>query len=130
MKKTKNDLISSWVDKGNRDLITAKNLFKESGFKDIICFHAQQACEKLLKAYLIHFNKEYPKTHDLENLIEILLDFDPEIKDWKENAAILSSYAVGIRYPDFDIPTQEDTLKAVNFSEKIFNYISQKLKEK
>ena len=82
-----------------------------------------------MKAYLIHFNKEYPETHDLENLIEILLDFDPEIKDWKENASILSSFAVGIRYPDFDIPTQEDTLKAVNFGEKIFNYITQKLKE-
>lgn len=35
-------------------LITAKQLFKESGFEDIICFHAQQACEKILKVYLIH----------------------------------------------------------------------------
>ncbi len=128
MKKTKNELISSWVEKGNRDLITAKKLLKESGFKDIIYFHAQQACEKILKAYLIHFNREYPKTHDIENLIELLLGFDPELKNWKENAAILSSYAVGIRYPDFDIPTQEDTEKAVEFSEEIFNYISQLLK--
>ena len=128
MKKTKNELISSWVEKGNRELITAKKLLKESGFKDIICFHAQQACEKILKAYLIHFNREYPKTHDIENLIELLLGFDPELKNWKENAVILSSYAVGIRYPDFDIPTQEDTEKAVEFSEEIFNYISQLLK--
>jgi len=128
MKKTKNELISSWVEKGNRDLITAKKLLKESGFKNIICFHAQQACEKILKGYLIHFNREYPKTPDIENLIELLLGFDPELKNWKENAAILSSYAVGIRYPDFDIPTQEDTEKAVEFSEEIFNYISQLLK--
>ena len=81
-----------------------------------------------MKGYLIHFNREYPKTHDIENLIELLLGFDPELKNWKENAAILSSYAVGIRYPDFDIPTQEDTEKAVEFSEEIFNYISQLLK--
>ncbi|MHA1522124.1 MAG: HEPN domain-containing protein [Promethearchaeota archaeon] len=82
-----------------------------------------------MKAYLIHFNREYPKTHDLENLIELLLEFDPEIKIWKENAAILSSYAVSIRYPDFDLPTQGDTKNAVKFSEEMFNYILKKMEE-
>jgi HEPN domain-containing protein len=38
-------------------------------FPDIICFYAQQAAEKYLKAYLVFLEKEFPKTHALEDLV-------------------------------------------------------------
>jgi HEPN domain-containing protein len=39
---------------------------------DVIFFHIQQAAEKLIKA-LLSFNKvNYPKIHDLEELLNIL----------------------------------------------------------
>lgn len=67
MKKTRNDLVRAWCEKGRRDFITAhKALLDESEiFPDIICFHAQQAAEKYLKAYLVFLEKEFPKTHAL-----------------------------------------------------------------
>ena len=41
-----------------------------------ICFHAQQAAEKALKAVLIHRNVDFPFTHDLEELLDTLDETD------------------------------------------------------
>ena len=117
MTNTKHNLVKSWFDKGKRDLITAQQLIKQDGFRDIICYHAQQAVEKFLKTYLIFFDIDFPKTHDLENLLALLIEKDPSLGNWFENAAMLSSYAVEIRYPGFDIPTIEDSQKSVSFAE-------------
>jgi HEPN domain-containing protein len=38
----------------------------------IIGFHAQQACEKCLKAVLASVGVEFPRTHDLLRLLELL----------------------------------------------------------
>jgi hypothetical protein len=39
---------------------------------ELIGFHAQQAVEKLLKAWLAHLGVDYPRTHSLGTLVEIL----------------------------------------------------------
>jgi HEPN domain-containing protein len=39
---------------------------------DTLGFHAQQAAEKLLKAALVSRDVEYPRTHNLSVLIELL----------------------------------------------------------
>lgn len=51
MKKSKIDLVKNWLEKARRDLVTAQNGFAYAEtFTDIICFHAQQAGEKYIKA--------------------------------------------------------------------------------
>lgn len=52
MTKTKSDLVRAWCEKGRRDLITARiaRAHTIEILPDIICFHAQQAAEKFLKA--------------------------------------------------------------------------------
>lgn len=69
MKKSKVDLVKKWLEKARRDLMTAKSgLDSSEPFTDIICFHAQQAGEKYIKAYLVWQEIEFPKTHSLEDL--------------------------------------------------------------
>jgi HEPN domain-containing protein len=46
-------------------------------FPDIVCFHAQQAAEKYLKAYLVFLEQDFPKTHALEDLVLIASSKDP-----------------------------------------------------
>ena len=67
MTKTRSDLIQAWCEKGRRDFITAQNSLLDTKeiFPDIICFHAQQAAEKYLKAYLVFLEQDFPKTHAL-----------------------------------------------------------------
>lgn len=43
---------------------------------DMIGFHAQQAVEKLLKAVLANLGIGYPRTHDIDRLVDLLADND------------------------------------------------------
>jgi HEPN domain-containing protein len=37
---------------------------------EALCFHAQQAVEKAIKAVLVHFNLSVARTHSIERLID------------------------------------------------------------
>jgi len=95
MKKSNVDLVRNWLEKARRDLITAKNgLDSSEPFTDIICFHAQQAGEKYLKAYLVWQKIEFPRTHSLEDLILLATQTDSSFSGLTEDAGILTPYAV------------------------------------
>ena len=47
--KTKRELIDSWVDKAEKDLLSAKHeLSFPDAVTETVCFHCQQAVEKYL----------------------------------------------------------------------------------
>ena len=70
---SKKEVIRLWLAKAESDLKTAQILIKDKDPPtDSICFHAQQAVEKLLKAYLTYFDIKVPKTHDIGNPFEAL----------------------------------------------------------
>lgn len=102
MTKTRGDLIQAWCEKGRRDIITAQNSLLDTKeiFSDIVCFHAQQAAEKYLKAYLVFFELDFPKTHALEDLVLLASSKDSACRNLFTVACDLSPYAVEVRYPD------------------------------
>jgi HEPN domain-containing protein len=128
MKKSNVDLVRNWLEKARRDLITAKNgLDSSEPFTDIICFHAQQAGEKYLKAYLVWQTIEFPKTHSLEDLILLATQKDSSFSGLIEDAGILTPYAVEIRYGESEEPLFEDAKEAVEVAEQIREFVFQKL---
>jgi HEPN domain-containing protein len=65
---------------------------------DNVCFNAQQCVEKYLKALLITQGKEFPKTHDLGELMALLpLRLRPTLDI--EDLDKLTDYATVTRYP-------------------------------
>ena len=54
-----------------------------------ICFHFQQAAEKYLKAYIIHNNLEFWKTHDLPLLLKQCVSIDSAFKNYAEDCEYL-----------------------------------------
>lgn len=58
----------AWLAKAESDRLAARRLFDAGGPFDAVCFHAQQACEKALKAVLAWAEVEIPRTHNLEDL--------------------------------------------------------------
>ena len=70
-----------------------------------VCFHAQQASEKFLKAFLTANNVEFPKIHDLIILIEdycTLVNISFNLL--KPRLIGMSEYAANARYPGNRFP--------------------------
>ena len=51
--EVKRDLVRQWLTKAENDLGVARHLAAESGYFTAVAFHAQQAAEKYLKAFLV-----------------------------------------------------------------------------
>lgn len=73
----------------------------------IICFHAQQAIEKCLKAALFCHRIEFRRTHDLEMLSGLLAEHRIALPLSADQLASLNPCAVMLRYDDveFEIAT-------------------------
>lgn len=73
-----------------------------------LCFDAQQAAEKALKAVLVHRGLPFRKTHDIGYLLALLDDAGQDISEGLRVADILTSYAVETRYPGQGEPVTAD----------------------
>lgn len=96
-----NDLTAEWIAKAEGDLTTAGRELRarRSPNYDAACFHAQQAAEKYLKAFLQERDESFPKTHNLIELLELCLPLDPLFELQRDLLVRLDRYAVRYRYP-------------------------------
>ena len=114
-----------WFRKAESDLLVIKNnLSAEEIPIDACCFHAQQAAEKYLKAYLVSKQISFPKTHDLQALLNICVVVDYIFNQLTEPIIGLSDYAIAPRYPDaFDDLTIDDAKKAQKDALEIKDFV-------
>jgi HEPN domain-containing protein len=91
----------SWLEHARSDLRLARLAVGQDVLPEQICFHAQQAVEKALKAILLARHVEFPLTHDLEELLSIFAVAGIEVPDQLQEAGMLTPYAVETRYPGF-----------------------------
>jgi len=119
------ELARQWLAKAQNDLLNAdNNLASEIVPYDTVCFHCQQAAEKLLKAYLVARASQPPFTHDLLLLLEEILPFCADVETLRDDLALLMPYAVEARYPDeLFVPTQEDTCEARQAAENVLQWL-------
>jgi HEPN domain-containing protein len=99
-------LMMPWIDKAEEDLELARDTVsgpKSFRFRASIGFHCQQAAEKYLKALLTHWQVEFPKTHDLEQLLKLAATAAPRLAISDTDAEWLTRFGVEPRYPS-DIP--------------------------
>lgn len=93
--------VQAWVVKAESDFRAAELLLKaEDAPFDVVCFHAQQAAEKYLKAALTCMGVQFPKTHDLALLLGLFpasSSIGTRIADLSE----LTDAAVSVRYPGY-----------------------------
>lgn len=95
-----NSVIKEWIDKAEADYRTAKreSVVQSGANYDAVCFHAQQCIEKLMKAVLIKWNINPPKTHDLTTLSQLLPSSHQSMVNIQK-LRFLSNAAVSFRYP-------------------------------
>ena len=87
-----------WLNRARSNLVLADNRLPGVYLEDL-CFEAQQAAEKALKALLIHRGIGFPYVHDLSQLLTLLHTSGLAIPDEVLEATTLSKFAVATRYP-------------------------------
>lgn len=128
-----NEDVVNWIKKAENDLKTGKDEIKtENPATDTVCFHMQQCVEKYLKAFLVLNDKEFRKTHDITELIELCCEIDEDFQELYEiNADKLTKYAIEIRYPEeFYFPLLKEAEEAIQIAEYVKEFVLKKLKTK
>jgi HEPN domain-containing protein len=117
----RDEFVHQWRLKAEEDLNAAKSLITYgASFLSTVCFHSQQAAEKYLKAFLTHHQVEFPKTHDIDELLDLITPIDGNLSESLRDVIVLTNYGVDVRYPG-DLPsvTASDAQQAVELAEKV-----------
>ena len=112
-----------WLARARGDLALAKAPLPEGAFLDDLCFHAQQAAEKAIKAVYRHHGWPFRYVHDIEDILTGLKQHGVAIPAVIEAAVILTSYATTGRYPSREEPvTREEYTEAVALAERVVTW--------
>ena len=118
-----------WIRFAKDDLDAAK-LGPELLATEILCFHAQQAAEKALKAVLASREIDFPYTHDIGELVSTLEQNGVECAAVSPEANRLTRYAVLTRYPGLSEPiANEEYQAAVRLAEEIVQWVEGQIEQ-
>jgi len=113
------DFARTLLAMAEKDVLALHGMLDDKIFADeIFGFHAQQAIEKCLKAWIAALDIEFPLTHDISLLLTVLEEQNVPIADFWDLVEF-TAFAVQFRYAAFentaplnraDILTKVDTL--------------------
>ena len=128
--EVKKELVGQWLGKAKEDLRMAEaGMSLSPAALDSACFHAQQAAEKYLKALLTWHQVEFPKTHDIEELLELVEVPCPGTTLALVDADRLTLYGVDIRYPaKTPEPDLREARVALELASKVRDEVMKRLK--
>ncbi len=126
---SKEEIAEKWQRKAYTDLRVAEKLFEIGEEPWVIVFHAQQAVEKALKAYLVLHNKHFGKTHNLSQLIDLCSEIDREFQQLHElEIDKLYPLAIEARYPDTEIEiTVNEAREAIEKARTATSFVTRKI---
>jgi HEPN domain-containing protein len=120
-----------WLAYARSDLDAARALLRDPEYYPRqVCFLAQQAAEKAIKAAFVLLEIEFPFTHDLDHLRN-LLPVGWRVKTEHPDLADLTIWAIEARYPG-DMPdvTAADARQAFKAAEAVYQSVEQELKRR
>jgi HEPN domain-containing protein len=124
------EIIKDWFRKGDEDFEFAAVTLKEKKiFFAQICFHFHQAAEKYLKAFIIAYELEFRRIHDLLMLLKICSSADPTLEQLREACEYLNVFYIETRYP-VHWPTSfssQEAAKAFEAADQIRTVITGKI---
>lgn len=89
-----------WVRKAESDYNLANQVAAANKpFHDQVCFLCQQSAEKYLKTLFAERGLAIPRTHNLDDLLGLLLSHHPSLRSLRRGLIFLTDFAVEIRYP-------------------------------
>jgi HEPN domain-containing protein len=121
-----------WLNRAKSNLaratadINISNIYLED-----LCFDAQQAAEKAIKALLLFRGVVFPFVHDLAELVTVLQRSGEEVPPSIAEAARLTRFAVETRYPSLaEAVTREDYNRAVAIAAEVIRWVEKHMLDK
>ncbi len=109
-----------WLKRAKSNLAIAKQPKTEDIFLEDLCFEAQQAAEKAIKAILLSKGIQFRFVHDLAEHLTFLEQNGIHLPEEIRAAAALTDYSVEARYPGpFEPVTEEEFREALLLAEKV-----------
>lgn len=110
--------------KSAQDIAVMERLRTDLDIEDeTIGFHAQQAVEKALKAWLVALGVDYPKLHNLDALMGLLEAEGHALPVHLAGVGDLTPFATVFRYEDFCAPTVFDREGALRTAREIHAFV-------
>jgi HEPN domain-containing protein len=131
MDESTRDLVRDWLTRASHDLRSSRALASlDDPLLDTAIYHCQQAAEKSVKAWLQSNDDPFPRTHDIEDLVERASRANPEFRKFLKAASVLTPYVSAFRYPggfDEPMPTLEEFDEALRFAQAIYDFVLSQL---
>jgi HEPN domain-containing protein len=111
-----------WLNRARSNLALATN-DTVGALPEDLCFEAQQAAEKAIKAVFIHRGLSFPFIHDLDELLQRLERSGVKIPAYVKQADELTTFAVMTRYPGLaGAITKRQYRRAVRIAESVVRW--------
>jgi len=122
-----------WLKIAKSNLLFGKSyhkLFEDEIRLEEFCYELQQSVEKSFKALLIYNKINFPKTHSIEKLIDLLQKNNIIIPENLIISAKMTDYAVESRYPDdyVDISLEEYN-EAFEIAEQVYYWVTNQIEK-
>jgi HEPN domain-containing protein len=118
-----------WLNRARSNLVRAQTTLP-GVYLDDLCFDAQQAAEKAVKAVLIARGVDFPIIHDLSRLLTLLGQSGETIPPAIADATDLTRFAVVTRYPSVAEPvTAEEHRRTAAIAEAVVKWAERRVGE-
>ena len=134
MKPPPNEEAQRWLAQARHVLEVAQTLLDQACYAES-CFHAEQAAQLALKAFLYGHGERVVPIHSVKALVERCATDDATFHDLVDAGKVLDHYYIPTRYPDAlpfpDVPyesyTEPEAREAVTLTTRIYEMVKQKL---
>ncbi|BCD60680.1 MULTISPECIES: HEPN domain-containing protein [unclassified Nitratiruptor] len=122
------NVAQEWLNAAQDDILVIEEIISNPHLTHMVAFHAQQAIEKCLKAYLEAKKMEVPKIHKLETLFQ-----RTDIPYDQETIELLDALYIEARYPgDLGLlptgkPSLEEAKRFYQYAKNTLQTISQRI---
>lgn len=123
-----------WLRQAEHDLAVAKRHLEQGDYSDA-CFVAEQAGQKVLKAFLVAQGQRSVPLHSVAQLAQRCAEIDRDFTKHIGPGRILDQYYIATRYPDaiappavpFESYTQDQGERAVAAAEAMVSDVARRL---
>jgi HEPN domain-containing protein len=122
--------VEEWMRRARSNIARAKiGKVSEDMLYEDLCFDCQQAVEKSLKGLLICIGTDFPWTHSIARLVELIEETGLDVPEYVKDSIALTAYAVSTRYPGNQEPVDESEYReALRVAESVYHWVDDSLR--